>query len=110
MLTEVEVIVNSDAVLKGFGDTYYIKNPNHINDSFEVFCDVETGSVLLIKIKNCYRFPTLKICQHCLAILISIDSLQTSVTNCSKIKNISLGCLVVFDKEKNSRKKKRKAT
>ena len=46
MLTEAEGMINSDAILKGFGDTYYIKDPNHINESFEVFCDVETGSVI----------------------------------------------------------------
>ena len=109
MLTEVEGIVNSDAILKGLGDAYYIKNPNHINDSFEVFCDVETGFVIC-EIKNCYRIPTLKICQHCLAILIKTDAFQTFVTNCNKTKNISLGCLVEFDKKKNSGKKKRKAT
>ena len=49
ILTEAEAIVNSDAVLKGFGDIYYIKNPNDINDSFEVFCDVEIGSVICKK-------------------------------------------------------------
>ena len=75
--------MKSDAILKGFGDTYYIKNPDHINDSFEVFCDVETGSV---KNKNCYRFPTLKICQHCLVILIKTAALETFVTNYNKTK------------------------
>ena len=113
MLTEAEAIVKSDAILKGFEDSKglltIIKNPNHINDSFEVFCDVETGSVIY-KNKNCYKFPTLKICQHCLAILIKTAVLETFVTNYNKTKNISLGQLVEFDKEKNAGKKKRKAT
>ena len=105
MLTEAEAIVNSDAILKGFRDTYYIKTPNHINDSFEVFCDVETGSVIC-KNKNCYRYPTLKICQHCFAIFIKTDALETFFTNYNKTKNISLGRLVEFDKEKSLINKK----
>ena len=109
MLIEAGAIVNSDAILMGFGDAYYVKNPNHINDSFEIFCNVETGSVIC-KNKNCDQFPTLKICQHCLAILIKTAELETFVTNYSKTKNINLGRLVESDKEKNAGKKKRKAT
>ena len=89
MLTEAERMINSDAILKGFGDIDYIKDPSHINESFKVFCDVETGSVIC-KNKNCYPFPTLKICQHCLAILRKTDASQPFVTNYNKTKNISL--------------------
>ena len=109
MLIEAGAIVNSDAILMGFGDAYYVKNPNHINDSFEIFCNVETGSVIC-KNKNCDQFPTLKICQHCLTILIKTAALETFVTNYNKTKNINLGRLVESDKEKNAGKKKRKAT
>ena len=111
MLTEGEAVGNSEAMLKSFEDTHYVKNSNHINDSFEVFCDVKTGSVICKnKNKSCYRFPTLKICQHCLAILIKTSPLETFVTNYNKTKNINLGRLVESDKEKNAGKKKRKAT
>ena len=103
MLTEVEAIVKSDAILKGFEDSKglltIIKNPN--------LCDLATGSVIY-KNKNYYKFPTLKICQHYLAILIKTAALETFVTNYNKTKNISLGQLVEFDKEKNAGKKKRK--
>ena len=101
MLTEGEAVGNSEAMLKSFEDTHYVKNSNHINDSFEVFCDVKTGSVICKnKNKSCYRFPTLKICQHCLAILIKTSPLETFVTNYNKNKHITLGRLVEFDNEK----------
>lgn len=75
MPTDAEVIVNSDAILKGFRDIIL----SQITQMTRLKSFVMSNGFVICKNKTCYRFPTLKICQHWLAVLIKKTALETFV-------------------------------